>query len=134
MHSSCSTVRHLPNFSYVRVPSEINDSEVPCAEMDSVSDGMLSTSATSQESVPARGTKRGRDAAKTRIFPEKRGLERDNEREQQLARVHQKLTDITLAIKHKTLVNNIVQALKIATDRKMKEKLQEKLVELALAE
>ena len=134
MYSGWSAVKHLPKFSYVRAPSERNESEAPGAETGSVSDGMSSTSATSQESLPARGTKRGRDAAKTTKICDKRRLERGNEREAQIARAQQTLPDITVAMTHKNSMNTVVQALKIATDSKTKEKLWDKLVELALAE
>ena len=44
------------------------------------------------------------------------------------------MNDITVAMRHNNSVNTLVQALKLSMDKETKEKLWERLVELALPE
>ena len=82
--------------------------------------------------MPARGVKRGRDASKTREKEEERVKRREEGRDAQLQEMQKSTREISAAAKRQNSASIIVQALKVTTDVAQKEKLQAKLIEMAL--
>ena len=82
--------------------------------------------------MPARGVKRGRDASKTREKEEERVKRREEGRDAQLQEMQKSMREISAAVKRQNSASIIVQALKVTTDVAQKEKLQAKLIEMAL--
>ena len=129
-------VKHLPKFAYnvtiasgVEVLSEVTASHSELSQEDT---DTLSNSTSSQTSVPAQGTKRGRDAARERESRINERRERTEERNKQFGEVAKNMSNISEQFLKKSKVAVIVQALQVAPEGETKEKLKEKLMELAL--
>ena len=128
LYGGWTAVRHLPKFalnSGVRSPSSLSNTE----EEESAS-SIVECVGTN---MPARGVKRGRDAAKAAEKEAERVKRREEARDAQLKEMQTGLREISAAVKRRNSASIIVQALKVATDRTQKKELQAKLVAMALS-
>ena len=78
------------------------------------------------------GTRRGRDHAKSREESEQRKKAREEAKYAQIEEMQSSTVDVASELKRITSVAILTQALKVAPEGETKEKLQEKLIDLAL--
>ena len=122
-------VKHLPKFAFNAASSPTSAPSTPSTE----GDASASSGAEFCDTVmPARGVKRGRDASKMREKEEEQVKQREDGRDAQLQEMQKSMMEISATVKRRNSASIIVQALKVTTDVAQKEKLQAKLVEMAL--
>ena len=129
MYQGWVAVRHLPKFSF-------NNNSPPKCMVSSGSteteEGWSSGVEFVETRMPARGVKRGRDAAKDKEKVDVASKRREVARDAQLLKMSEGMSEISAALKHQNGVATIVEALKVVTDPEQKKKLEEKLVAMAL--
>ena len=82
--------------------------------------------------MPARGVKRGRDAAKEKEKVDVASKRRQVARDAQLEKMTEGMNEILATLKQQNSAAIIVQALNVVTKPEQKKKLEEKLVAMAL--
>ena len=124
-------MKHLPKFAINAgtSPPSSGSNRSSTEEEESSSSGAEFVAT----SMPARGVKRGRDANKDREKEAERAKRREEARDAQLQDMQNGLKEISAAVKRRNNASIIAQALRVATDAAQKERLQEKLVAMALS-
>ena len=87
----------------------------------------------SPTSKPSPGTRRGHDTEKVKEVKDRSKKQRHETRERQFEEVRKSLATVSSEMHKKMRVSTIMQALKVATDDEVKNKLEAKLIEIALA-
>ena len=129
MYQGWVVVRHLPKFLFE------NNAPPKCmvsSGSTEIKEGWSSGVEFVEARLPARGVKRGHDAAKEKEKVDIASKRRQEARDAQLEKMTKGMNEIFTTLKQQNSAAIIVQALNVITDPEQKKKLEEKLVAMAL--
>ena len=131
MYAGWLAVRHLPKFQF-ESSNAMPQNSVMTAESTESDDPPSSGAEVVETRMPSRGTKRGRDNAKALETELAREKQREAAMDARVKEMQKGMQEISAAMRRRNSAQIIVEALRVATDATQKQKLQEKLVAMAL--